>query len=131
MKELRCDFVIDFIDEFYVKKELPLEIKEHIEKCDSCKKYLKMTEFLKENIKVIERVDIRDELFNRISSKRMRFERLFLVGGFVTAILIGMLLFFNPLKKGNLVEGSYANSTSSVMESTDSLEYFYTIALEM
>lgn len=123
MKSLRCNEVLDFIDFFDFKSELPLEIKNHIEDCKDCKKYYELSKDLKVLSKV-EEVDLRGEFLNRLKKKSFNFK--LVIGFSIVFLVIVSVLWFKPFDFTNGY--SSGNSSSEVL---DSLDYYYTIALEM
>ncbi len=131
MKGLNCKIVLDFIDRNGFKV-IPPEISLHLENCESCRKYFQLSMFMKKTLGRIEKVDVRKKLYGLIQNKRFNFRLSFSIGIIVIAVMILIGIFaFNPTNNSRGISGEYVSSSSSVTEETDSLEYFYTIALEM
>lgn len=121
MKSLQCNEVLDFIDYFEFGRDLPLEIKNHLEDCKDCKKYYEISKDLKVLSKV-KKIDLRGEFLNRLKKRSFNFK--LVVGFSIVFVVILSLLWFKPFENGYSSRGTYS-------EASDSLDYYYTIALEM
>ncbi|MGC8769956.1 MAG: hypothetical protein ACP5Q5_01755 [Brevinematia bacterium] len=123
MKSLKCDEVLDFIDYSEFERDLPLEIKNHLEECKDCKKYYELSRDLRVLSKV-KKVDLRGEFLNRL--KKRSFNLKLVVGFSIVFVVIVSVLWFKPF---DFTNGYSSRSSSS--EVSDSLDYYYTIAREM
>ena len=131
MKDLSCKKVLDFIDEFDFKK-IPEPIALHLQSCEKCKKYLEFSMLLRKRL-VVEKVDVKNELFFQIRNKSIGMKWRYFVLSFVLvfAVMIGFII-YNPFKNQDIISNSYTSSiSSSAQEEVDSIDYFFTIALEI
>ncbi len=125
MKSLKCDYVLDFIDNFDFKSYMGLEIETHLKECEDCRKYYGISKNLRLLCKV-DKIDVREEFFKRLKRKPLNLKLVFAFS--MILIVIVSVLWFRPFDVSN---GTNYNSKNISSESSDSLDYYYTIALEM
>lgn len=128
MEKNKCREVMDFIDEIEDLKSLPLDLKAHIKDCKSCKKYLMLTENLREYGKNFPSVNLKSLLKLYIKESETKRKRVFsfkitFVSLIILILISAGLLMFQQAKKNT-------NVLASGKEYTETLDYFYTIAIE-
>ena len=128
MAKNKCKKVMDFIDVAENLKSLPSDLKAHIKDCKNCKKYLMLTENLREYGKNFPSVNLKGLLKLYLKESETKRKKAFgLKIAFVSLIVLTLIsagLFIFQQNKNN--KNIFANGE----EYTETLDYFYTIAIE-